>query len=112
MAGDHRFRILEREAQDDGLLRARVEVLDEPAFTPIPTALEALVPLLEQIAADLGPEKLPPPHVFDEANWVGYRLSEVMPVQPLAQQKLLELNDPVSRLEILYKYLAPKGLVS
>jgi len=112
VAGDHRFRILEREAQDDGLLRARVEVLDEPAFTPIPTALEALVPLLEQIAADLGPEKLPPPHAFDEANWVGYRLSEVMPVQPLAQQKLLELNDPVSRLEILYKYLAPKGLVS
>ena len=35
-----------------------------------------------------------------------------MPVQPLAQQKLLELEDPVSRLEILYKYLAPKGLVS
>jgi Lon protease-like protein len=112
VAGDHRFRILESQAQPDGLLRARVELLDEAAFTPVPGNLASLVPLLEQIASDMGPERLPPPHVFDDASWVGYRLSEVMPVQPLAQQKLLELTDPVSRLEILYKYLAPKGLVS
>lgn len=112
VAGDHRFRILQRDAQADGLLRARVEVLEEAPFTPVPEGLAPLVPLLEQIAADLGPERLPPPHAFDDAGWVGYRLSEVMPVQPLAQQKLLELEDPVSRLEILYKYLAPKGLVS
>lgn len=112
VAGDHRFRILASEAQADGLLRARVELLEEPPFTPVPDNLAPLVPLLEQIATDLGPERLPPPHAFDDAGWVGYRLSEVMPVQPLAQQKLLELSDPLSRLEILYKYLAPKGLVS
>ena len=31
--------------------------------------------------------------------------------QLLAKQKLLELDDPVSRLEILYRYLEPRGLV-
>lgn len=112
VVGDHRFRILERRVEADGLQRARVEVVDEAPFTPVPERLASLVPLLEQIASDLGPQRLPPPHAFDDASWVGYRLAEVMPVQPLAQQKLLELEDPVSRLEILYKYLAPKGLVS
>jgi Lon protease-like protein len=34
-----------------------------------------------------------------------------MPVQLLAKQKLLELDDAVSRLEILFKYLAQRGLV-
>lgn len=39
---------------------------------------------------------MPPPHAFDDAAWVGYRLSEAVPVQALAKQKLLEL-------EILYR---------
>ncbi len=47
VAGDHRFRILERETQADGLLRARVEVLEEAPFTPVPEGLAPLVPLLE-----------------------------------------------------------------
>jgi len=54
---------------------------------------------------------MPPPHAWDDAAWVGYRLCEAMPVQRLAKQKLLELDDPVSRLEILFRYLAQRGLV-
>ena len=54
---------------------------------------------------------MPEPHAWEDAAWVGYRLTEVMPVQLLAKQKLLELDDPVSRLEILYRYLEPRGLV-
>ena len=112
VTGGRRFRLQDSRTGADGLLQGRVELLPEAPFTPVPEALSSLVPLLEQIAADLGPERLPPPHAYDDASWVGYRLSEVMPVQSLAQQKLLELSDPVSRLEILYQYLAPKGLVS
>ena len=66
--------------------------------------------MLKQIAADIGAERMPEPHAWEDAAWVGYRLTEVMPVQ-LSPQKLLELDDPVSRLEILYRYLEPRGLV-
>ena len=112
VSGSRRFKILESRAEADDLLRARVELLPEAPRQAVPEAHQSLVILLEQIVADLGPERLPEPHAFDDAAWVGYRLTEVMPVQPLAKQKLLELDDPLSRLEILHKYLAQKGLVS
>jgi Lon protease-like protein len=109
--GGRRFRIVAQEAVADGLLRARVELLDEPAKRAVPPAQQSLLPLLRRIAGDLGPERMPEPHAFDDANWVGYRLTEVVPVQALAKQKLLELDDPVSRLEILFTYLAQRKLV-
>jgi len=109
--GDRRFRIVSSASGADGLLRATVEVLPEADPIGVPAAQRGLVPLLEKIAHDLGPERMPPPHAWDDAAWVGYRLCEAMPVQLLAKQKLLELDDPVSRLEILFKYLAQRGLV-
>ena len=109
--GGRRFRIVSKTAQPDGLLRAQVELLDEPPVQAVPIAQQALVPLLGKIANDLGPEKMPEPHAYEDAAWVGYRLTEIMPVQALAKQKLLELDDPVSRLEILFTYLSQRKLV-
>lgn len=111
VSGGQRFRIISQVARPDGLLGAQVTLLDEPAHQEIPQAQKGLLPLLQKIAADLGPEKMPPPHAFDDATWVGYRLTEAVPVQALAKQKLLELEDPVSRLEILHTYLAQRNLV-
>ena len=109
--GTQRFRIIEQHAQTDGLLRARVELLDDVDPRPIPEALRTLLPLLEKIVNDLGPTRMPPPYAYDDASWVGYRLTEIAPVQPLAKQKLLELDDPVARLEILHAYFAQRKLV-
>ena len=109
--GDRRFRIVSQATQPDGLLRARVELLAEAPPQAVPAQQQGLLPLLRKIAGDLGPEKMPEPHRFDDAAWVGYRLSEVVPVQALAKQKLLELDDPQSRLEILFTYLAQRKLV-
>ena len=110
--GGRRFRIIAQTTQSDGLQRAQVELLPEALNTPIPQAQRGLLPLLRKISVDLGPEKMPEPHAFDDASWVGYRLTEIVPVQALAKQKLLELDDPVSRLEILFTYLAQRKLVS
>ena len=110
--GGQRFRIVSQRTQPDGLLHAEVELFDEQPRQAVPPAQQALLPLLRKVASDVGPEKMPEPHDFDDAAWVGYRLTEVMPVQSLAKQKLLELDDPVSRLEILFTYLAQRKLVS
>lgn len=109
--GGRRFRILDTQAAADGLLRAEVELLPEGPPVAVPPAQRALLPILEKVAADIGPDKMPLPHDWNDAAWVGYRLSEVMPVQLLAKQKLLELDDAVARLEILFKFLAQRGLV-
>ena len=109
--GGRRFRILESRTEAGGLQRARVQLLDEPAPVSVPAAQAGLLSVLKQIAADIGAERMPEPHAWEDAAWVGYRLTEVMPVQLLAKQKLLELDDPVSRLEILFTYLAQRKLV-
>ena len=109
--GGRRFRIVSQATQPDGLLRAQVELLAEAPPQIVPAAQQGLLPLLQKIAIDLGPEKMPEPHDFDDAAWVGYRLSEVLPVQAQAKQKLLELPDPLARLEIVFAYLAQRQLV-
>lgn len=109
--GGRRFRIIETQVGDGHLLEGTVELLAEAGPTPLPQERERLLPLLQRIVGDLGPERIPEPHRYDDAEWVGYRITEVLPIQNLAKQKLLELDDPVSRLEILYTYLAQRKLV-
>jgi Lon protease-like protein len=109
--GEERFRIREQEANREGLIRARVEPIAVEAELPVPESLAALVPLLQAMAADAGAERMPPPHRFDDAAWVGYRFCELLPIPLIARQKLLELEDPISRLEIVHKFLSQRDLV-
>lgn len=109
--GGRRFRIIETRSNADNLLEATVELLaiGEPAR--IPTERQRLLPLLQRIVNDLGPQRMPEPHRFDDAEWVGYRITEVLPIQNLAKQKLLELDDPLARLEILETFLDQRKLL-
>lgn len=109
--GGRRFRIIETHGTTDNLLEATVELLalNEPAG--VPPARQRLLPLLKRIVSDLGPQRMPEPHHFDDAEWVGYRITEVLPIQNLAKQKLLELDDPLALLEILETFLDQRKLL-
>ncbi len=109
--GGRRFRIIESRVGPANLLEATVELLAEPEPAAVPPERRRLLPLLQRIVGDLGPERVPEPHRFDEAEWVGYRITEVLPIQNLAKQKLLELDDPLARLEILETYLDQRNLL-
>jgi len=109
--GGRRFRIIETRVAAGNLLEGTVELLAETGPTPLPQERERLLPLLQRIVNDLGPERIPEPHRYDDAEWVGYRITEVLPIQNLAKQKLLELDDPLVRLEILEKYLSQRKLI-
>jgi len=108
--GGRRFRVIDHEVGSEKLLIATVELLAE-AEVPLPQNRERLLPLLQRVIGDLGPQRMPEPHRYDDAGWVGYRLTEVLPVQNLAKQKLLELDDPLARLEILEKFLDQRKLL-
>jgi Lon protease-like protein len=109
--GGRRFRIIETSVGANNQLEASVELLAETGPTPLPPERQRLLPLLRRVVDDLGNERLPEPHRYDEAEWVGYRITEVLPIQNLAKQKLLELDDPLARLEILEKYLDQRKLL-
>ncbi|MDD3352927.1 LON peptidase substrate-binding domain-containing protein [Zoogloea sp.] len=109
--GGARFRVLERRIEADRLQTARVELLPEPPVVPIPPALAGLPALARAIVEDAGEELFPPPHRFEDPTWVGYRLAEVLPIPNRARQRLLELDDTLSRLEIILQYLRQHRLL-
>jgi Lon protease-like protein len=110
--GGLRFRVVKTQADKNGLLRASVEPIAPEPEAPIPPKFLGCANLLRLIAADDSKVHFDAPYRFDDAAWVGYRLTEALPVPLLAKQKLLELNDPVVRLEILHRFLEQRGLLA
>ena len=103
--GERRFRVLERRAQADGLLRASIELLEEDADTEIPASCALCVRLLERILDRPGAPRLEAPHRLDSAAWVGSRLAEILPLPLEVKQELLEIADCRARLERLNELL-------
>jgi len=110
--GSQRFRILERETSTQGLISADVELIPPDASVAVPEKFAACSKLLEMVVADQGKPVFAEPHAFDDATWVGYRLTEILPVPMVAKQKLLELSDSLGRLAILQRFLESRGLAA
>jgi Lon protease-like protein len=108
--GARRFRVVDHEVELDGLLNGEVEWLDELPVQPVPEAQAEILPLLKVLAAEAG-DRMPQPHHFDDAAWVGARYAELLPIPALARQRLLELDDVQSRLEIMQQFLQQHGLL-
>lgn len=100
-----RFVIRSIHAEPDGLLVGTVEDVSVEPAAPIPDDLELPVEILRHIIGEYGDAHFPEPHQLDNAVWVGYRLSEVLPLTLSIQQNLLEMNDSVMRLRILAEFL-------
>jgi hypothetical protein len=108
--GGQRVRLLETSVAANGLARARAELIAPEPEAALVERYEPCARLLRMIVEDRTDAVFAAPHRFDDAAWVGYRLSEILPVPLAAKQKLLELEDSTSRLEILFRYLEQRGL--
>ncbi len=102
--GERRFRVLERGAQADGLLRASIELLEEDADSEIPASCAMCVRLLERVIDQQG-ALFEPPHRLDSSAWVSSRLTEILPLPLPVKQQLLEIADGRARLERLNGFL-------
>ena len=100
-----RFVIRSTHTEPSGLLIGTVEAVSSEAATAVPDDLELAVEILRHIIDEYGDAHFPAPHAFDNAVWVGYRLSEVLPLKLSIKQNLLEMNDSVMRLRILTEFL-------
>jgi Lon protease-like protein len=66
--------------------------------------------VLKAIIDKIGAEHFPSPQRFDDAAWIGYRLSEVLPISLDVKQQLLRMTDPQARLAQLGKILSEQSL--
>lgn len=99
--GERRFRILTRSQQTNGLNLARVQWLPEPAPSPPAPQLAPLVSALRQAIASLvNSQRFFEPH-YEDVGWISHRLAELLPLEPALLQRLLELDDPEARLQLL-----------
>jgi len=100
-----RFVVRSTRTEPSGLLIGSVDAVSvEPAIA-VPDELELAVEILRHIIDEYGDARFPAPHEFGNAVWVGYRLSEVLPLKRSIKQNLLEMNDSVVRLRILTEFL-------
>ena len=123
--GADRFRLLASESQPNGLWVGEVDLIEADEDQPIPDEHRPCVDLLTRIIEDMSAQlaekrrtgetaedspvfaQLPfeEPYEMESAAWVSNRLCEVLPVPLKAKQKLMELTDAGTRLEIVHTYL-------
>ena len=101
--GQQRFRILRAWREADGLNMAEVEDLPAPPIITIPADLRFLAEILERVMPELGEDYAALEARYDDAQWVSCRLAEVLAMETFERQALLELDDPLDRLQMLVK---------
>ena len=109
--GESRFRIVDSGAGNNGVIAASVETLSADTAMAIPASLAGCADLVRKVVASVGAASFAEPYLFEDASWVGNRLAEFLPIKIAAKQKLMELSDPIARLEILAQFLAQQGLL-
>lgn len=113
-----RFEVTRRSQLPHGLWVADVNLL--PADLPVapPDELRSTVAGLQRVLANLQErhadalDQLPiqPPHQWDDAGWVANRWAELLPVAPELKQRLMALDNPLLRLELVADLLEKLGL--
>jgi hypothetical protein len=119
--GTQRFRVRSSELQKHGLWTAEVEPVAADVALPVPDdlravaeALRRLIDTLEERRRTPGNEqvRLPiqPPLRFDDCGWVANRWCELLPVPVALKQRLMALESPLMRLELVGDLLARTGI--
>lgn len=96
--GRHKIRLHDLEVQPDNLIVAAVEPLPPEPSESVPEDCRMLVEILRQILDQVEPVIHYDAPRWDDAGWVGSRLTELLPLPPRVRQYLVELDNPLARL--------------
>ncbi|VTU39792.1 hypothetical protein H4CHR_04808 [Variovorax sp. PBS-H4] len=119
--GTQRFRVRTSALQKHGLWTADVETVADDVALAVPDDLRAVSDALRRVVDTLqerrrseGNEqvRLPiqPPLRFDDCGWVANRWCELLPVPAELKQRLMELDSPLMRLELVGDLLVRTGI--
>ncbi len=105
--GRRRFRVERTRVRDNGLVVGEVEWRDPDPDEELRPEHGLLALLLQRILEQAGGEHADAPASrFDDAAWVGWRLSELLPLADLQRQSLLQEDDPHARLQQLLGWVS------
>jgi Lon protease-like protein len=108
--GGDRFRLLDTHIARNGLMSGSLErIVEEPPRAAVDPACRDVLKL---IIDRVGEASFPSPISLEDPLWVGYRLAEVLPLEPRMKQEILVLNSAGERLNRLREVLLEKGLIT
>ena len=110
--GRHRVKVDSYLQQPDGLVVGRVTDVANDLESAIPEDLESVVTSLQNLltslpASGVSPDNMPviKPYHFENAAWVANRWVELLDLPLLQKQRLMQLDSPVLRLELIHDIL-------
>jgi uncharacterized protein len=117
--GAQRFRITASDQLRHGLWVADVERLPADMAVPIPDDLKTTATALGKLIQSLqeksgGPAQMPlqGPWRLDDCGWVANRWCELLPLPVQLKQRLMELDNPLVRLELVSDVLTRTGIAN
>ena len=99
--GGRRVQVLSTETRPNGLCVATARMLAEEPASTVPGDRRRLVALLRRLLDQLESTYRHVTPRYDDASWVGYRLSELLPMPLVRKQHFLEMEEPLARLRDL-----------
>lgn len=116
-AGTQRFRLTAQEQLKHGLWIGDVTRIEPdqrvavpPDLQPVADALGRLLEGLQLRAEDDAGIPVAQPWQLDDCGWVANRWCELLPIQLELKQRLMELDNPLLRLELVGDILARTGI--
>ena len=115
--GEQRFRITSSDQLKHGLWVANVERMGADMAVAVPDdlkstaqALERLIQSLQQKSQGSGQMPVNGPLHLNDCGWVANRWCELLPLPLQLKQRLMELDNPLVRLELVGDVLARTGI--
>ena len=100
--GARRFRVSKLDVRSNGLVVVDADWLEPDPDDELRPEHSLLGTILQQVIDQAGGEfSKSPPSRFDDAAWVSWRLTELLPLSDEQRQLLLQENDPHARLDRL-----------
>jgi uncharacterized protein len=105
-SGEQRFHVRRTKVRDNGLIVAEVDYVEAAQPEAVHAEHGLLVVLLDHLLEQIGGTHAQASRpLFDQAEWVGFRLAEVLPIDMAERQRLLQCDDPHERLERILRIL-------
>ncbi|MDP3134755.1 MAG: LON peptidase substrate-binding domain-containing protein [Burkholderiaceae bacterium] len=116
-AGTQRFRITHSEQLKHGLWTASVQLIDDDRPVPVPPDLQGTADALARLVHSLEARERPAedmplrgPWQLDDCGWVANRWCEMLPLPLQMRQRMMALDNPLVRLELVSDLLARSGI--
>lgn len=108
--GESRFRLTAQTQTKSGLIIGEMTMIPDDLHIDCPE-LPPCAAFLRKVLTQTSSDHMTATH-FEDAGWVSFRITELLPFNNTVKQKMLELTDARMRLEILHRFLGEQGLIA